>query len=65
MNKQHFPYPEKVKQTVSKMRETCRQFDNLNLKLDELIVQIEADIINSTLTAYCLGKTKVVTKDEL
>ncbi|MBD3563137.1 hypothetical protein H6S82_30500, partial [Planktothrix sp. FACHB-1355] len=41
------PDPEKVKQTVTRMREVCRQFDNLNLALDELIAQIEADIRNS------------------
>ncbi|HBE20536.1 MAG TPA: hypothetical protein DDW51_23725 [Cyanobacteria bacterium UBA11367] len=54
------PDPEKVKQTVTKMREVCRQFDNLNLALDELIAQIEADIRKSPLTAYRLGKIKSV-----
>ena len=54
------PDPEKVKQTVTKMREVCRQFDNLNLALDELIAQIEADIRKSLLTAYRLGKIKSV-----
>ena len=38
------------------MREVCRQFDHLNLSLDELIAQIELDIRNSPLTAYRLGK---------
>ncbi len=42
------------------MREVCRQFDNLNLALDELIAQIEADIRKSPLTAYRLGKIKSV-----
>lgn len=56
------PDPEKVKQTVTKMREVCRQFDNLNLALDELIAQIEADIRKSPLTAYRLGKIKSVTQ---
>ncbi|MFB2981167.1 hypothetical protein [Microseira sp. BLCC-F43] len=54
------PDPEKVKQTVTKMREVCRQFDNLNLALDELIAQVEADIRKSPLTAYRLGKIKSV-----
>ncbi len=52
------PEPEKVKQTVTKMREVCRQFDSLNFALDELIAQIEADIRNSPLTAYRLGRAK-------
>jgi hypothetical protein len=52
------PDPEKVKQTVAKMREVCRQFDTLNFALDELIAMIEADIRNSPLTAYRLGKIK-------
>ncbi|MCL1474967.1 hypothetical protein [Argonema antarcticum] len=58
------PNPEKVKQTVARMRETCRQFDNLNLALDELIAQVEADIRNSPLTAYRLGRVKAVTKSD-
>jgi len=40
------------------MREVCRQFDALNFALDEMIAQIEADIRNSPLTAYRLGKVK-------
>jgi hypothetical protein len=52
------PDPEKVKQTVAKMREVCRQFDSLNFTLDELIAQIEVDIRNSSLTAYRLGRIK-------
>lgn len=59
------PNPEKVKQTVAKMREVCHQFDALNLALDELIAKIEADIRNSSLTAYRRGKIKsVATSDE-
>ncbi|MBW4618315.1 MAG: hypothetical protein KME17_02875 [Cyanosarcina radialis HA8281-LM2] len=50
------PDPEKVKQTVARMREVCRQFDSLNFALDELIAQIEVDIWHSSLTAYRLGK---------
>lgn len=46
------PNPEKVEQTVTKRRDVCHQFDNLNLALDELIAQIELDIRNSPLTAY-------------
>lgn len=58
------PDPEKVKQTVTRMRDVCRQFDNVNLALDELIAQIEADIRNSPLTAYRLGKIKPVIKSD-
>lgn len=50
------PDPEKVKQTVAKMRQVCRQFDALNLALDDLIAQVEADIRHSPLTAYRLGR---------
>lgn len=56
------PDPEKVKQTVAKMREVCRQFDHLNFALDELIAMLEADIRNSPLTAYRLGKIKPVSQ---
>ncbi|MFB2972336.1 hypothetical protein ACE1CD_25525 [Aerosakkonema sp. BLCC-F183] len=56
IQKPPLPDLEKVKQTVSRMREVCRQFDRLNLALDELIAQIEADIRNSPLTAYRLGR---------
>lgn len=54
------PNPEKVQQTVAKMRQVCHQFDALNLALDELITQIEADIRQSPLTAYRLRKAQSV-----
>lgn len=60
--KPSLPNPEKVQQTVTKMREVCRQFDNLNLALDELIAQIELEIRKSPLTAYRLGKKSPVVK---
>jgi hypothetical protein len=50
------PNSEKVQQTVTKMRQVCREFDNLNLALDEVIAQVELEIRNSLLTAYRLGK---------
>ena len=58
------PDREKVKQTVTRMREVCRQFDHLNFALDELIAQIETDIRNSPLTAYRLGRMKPVAKSD-
>ena len=54
--KPSLPDPAKVGQTVTKMRQVCRQFDNLNLALDELIAQVELEIRNSPLIAYRLGK---------
>ncbi|MDJ0659235.1 MAG: hypothetical protein QNJ42_07050 [Crocosphaera sp.] len=50
------PNPEKVQQTVTKMRQVCREFDHLNVALDELIAQVKLEIRNSSLTAYRLGK---------
>ena len=38
------------------MREVCRQFNHLNLSLDELMAQIELDMHNSPLTANRFGK---------
>ena len=52
------PDPEIIKRHVIKLREVCRQFDALNLLLDEAIAQAEADIRNSPLTAYRLAKVK-------
>ena len=60
--KSPLPHPEKVQQTVTKMRDVCRQFDHLNLVLDELISQIDLDIRNSPLTAYRLGKKLPIKK---
>jgi hypothetical protein len=56
MNKQAIPDPEKIKKTVRELRAVCRQFDALNFQLDELIAYIDAEIRNSPLTAYRLGK---------
>jgi hypothetical protein len=57
MNKQSIPDPEKVKKTVRELRAVCRQFDALNFQLDELTAYVDAEIRNSPLTAYRLGKT--------
>jgi len=59
MNHQpEIPDAETRKRSVERMREVCRQFDALNLLLDEAIAQAEADIRNSPLTAYRLGRTQ-------
>lgn len=64
-NQPRIPDPETIKRHVAKLREVCRMYDELNLLLDEAIAQAEADIRNSPLTAYRLGKLKpkVVEKD--
>ncbi len=41
------------------MREVCRQYDALNLLLDEAIFLAEADIRSSPLNAYRLRKAKL------
>jgi len=52
------PDPETRKQSVERLRQVCRQLDALNLLADEAIAQAEADIRNSPLTAYRLGRAK-------
>ncbi|KJH73422.1 hypothetical protein [Aliterella atlantica] len=58
MNQSRIPDPETRRRSVERMREVCRQFDILNLMLDETIALAEADIRNSPLNAYRLGKIK-------
>lgn len=60
MNQSRIPAPETRKRSVEKLREVCRQYDALNLLLDEAIALAEADIRNSPLNAYRLGKIKSV-----
>lgn len=60
MNQPRIPDPETRRRSVEKLREVCRQYDALNLLLDEAIAQVEADIRNSPLNAYRLGKIKSV-----
>ncbi len=57
-NQPRIPDPETRRRSVERMRQVCRQFDALNLLLDEAIAQAEADIRNSQLTAYRLGRAK-------
>jgi low affinity Fe/Cu permease len=52
------PDPQKVQQTVFKLREVSRQFDALNFTLDELIAQVDEEIRNSPLTIYHLKKSR-------
>lgn len=57
-NQPRIPDAQTRKQSVERLREVCRQFDALNLLLDEAIAQAEADIRNSPITAYRLGRPK-------
>ncbi len=63
-NQPRIPDPETRKRSVERLREVCRQFDALNLLLDEAIAQAEADIRNSPLTAYRLGKARLVVEED-
>ncbi len=59
MNQPRIPDPETRRRSLEKMREVCRQFDALNLLLDEAIFLAEADIRNSPLNVYRLEKAKL------
>ena len=63
-NQPRIPDPETRKRSVEKLREVVRQYDALNLLLDQAIAQAEEDIRNSPLTAYRLGKAKPVTAQD-
>jgi hypothetical protein len=58
-NQPRIPDAETRKRSVERLREVCHQFDALNLLLDEAIAQAEADIRNSPLTGYRMGRTKL------
>ncbi len=57
-NQPRIPDLETRKRSVERLREVCRQYDALNMLLDQAIAQAESDIRNSPLTAYRLGKAK-------
>ena len=59
MNQPRIPDPETRRRSIENMREVCRQFDALNLILDEAIFLAEADIHNSPLNVYRLKKAKL------
>lgn len=54
------PDPETRRRSIERMQEVCRQFDALNLILDEAIALAEADIRNSPLNKYRLEKAKLL-----
>ncbi len=58
MNQPRIPDPETRRRSIERMQEVCRQFDALNLILDEAIALAEADIRKSPVNAYRLRKAK-------
>jgi hypothetical protein len=65
MNDQpRIPDPETRRLWIERMQEICRQFDALNLMLDEAIFLAEADIRNSPLNVYRLKKAKLGARSE-
>lgn len=59
MNQPRIPDPETRRRSIERMQEICRQFDALNLILDEAIALLETDIRNSPLNVYRLRKAKL------
>jgi hypothetical protein len=65
MNKQpKIPDAQTRVRSVAKLRELVKRWDALILDLDELNARLEADIRNSPLTAYRLGKAKRIITEE-
>ncbi len=65
MNKQsRIPDPETRARSVARMRQLVKRMDAGILQFDELIARLEADIRNSPLTAYRLGKKPIANADE-
>jgi hypothetical protein len=60
MNSPVLPDPQKVQKTVMNLQEVCRQFDALNLTLDDLIAQADKEIQNSPLAIYRLNKKRAI-----
>ncbi|MGK7874506.1 MAG: hypothetical protein AB4426_14720 [Xenococcaceae cyanobacterium] len=57
-NQPRIPGAQTRARSVARMRELVKRMDAGILELDELIARLEADIRNSPLTAYRLGKAK-------
>ena len=56
------PDPVAFERMALRLRENCREWDALNLQLDELIAKVEADIRRSPLTQYRLNRAKQSTE---
>lgn len=63
-NQPRIPDRETIDRHVTQMRELVKRMDAHILDLDELNARLEADIRNSPLTAYRLGKAKHVATRE-
>jgi exonuclease VII small subunit len=57
-NQPRIPDAETRARSVANLRQLVKRMDAGILELDELIARLEADIRNSPLTAYRLGKAK-------
>jgi hypothetical protein len=60
MNNPVLPDPQKVQKTVTELQDVCRQFDALNITLDEAIAQVDEEIRKSPLTLYHLKKNREI-----
>lgn len=61
---QQMPNPEAFQRAAQRLNEACYQLDALNIQLDELIAQVEADIRRSPLTQYRLRKAKQISTSD-
>jgi hypothetical protein len=52
------PDPEKFKRATTRLHETCKQLDALDVLLDDLEAKVEADVRRSPLTQYRLRRAK-------
>ena len=59
------PDPVAFERMALRLRENCRQWDALNLQLDELIARVEADIRRSPLTQYRLKRGRQLTESAI
>lgn len=57
-NQPRIPDAETRARSLANLRQLVKRMDAGILELDELIARLEADIRNSPLTAYRLGKAK-------
>jgi hypothetical protein len=49
---------------ASRLKENSRQWDALNIQLDELIAKVEEDIRHSPLTQYRLKKAQQISESD-
>lgn len=56
--KAKLPSPEAINRATDRLREACQMLDALNLFMDDVIAQIEAENRKSPLYAYRLRRAK-------